>query len=63
MKTERPREEPVHPVLARVLEAWRQEGWERKQGQAPTADDLVVPSRRGEHRRDPVVHAQLLEDL
>lgn len=63
VKTERPREVPVHPVLARVLDAWRQEGWERKQGRPPTADDLVVPSRRGEHRRDPVVHAQLLEDL
>lgn len=63
MKTERPREVPVHPVLARVLDAWRQEGWERKQGRPPTADDLVVPSRRGEHRRDPVVHAQFLEDL
>ncbi|ATB26896.1 integrase family protein [Melittangium boletus DSM 14713] len=52
-----------HPVLARVLAAWHQEGWERKQGRASTADDLVVPSRRREHRRDPVVHAQLLEDL
>ncbi|ADO73003.1 site-specific integrase [Stigmatella aurantiaca] len=63
MKTERSREVPVHPVLARVLEEWRQKGWERKQGRAPTADDLVVPSRRGEHRRDPVVHGQLREDL
>jgi integrase len=63
VKTERPREVLVHPVLARVLDAWRQEGWKRKQGRPPTADDLVAPFRRGEHRRDPVVHAQLLEDL
>jgi len=30
---------------------------------SPTAGDLVVPSRRREHRRDPVVHAQFLEDF
>ncbi|ATB47176.1 tyrosine-type recombinase/integrase [Corallococcus macrosporus] len=63
VKTERSREVPVHPVLARVLDAWRQEGWKRKQGRPPTADDLGVPSRSGEHRRDPVVHAQILKDL
>ena len=30
---------------------------------SPTAGDLVVPSRRRKHRRDPVVHAQFLEDF
>ena len=40
-----PRDVPVHPTLAAVLEAWRSGGWESMVGRAPTADDLIVPPR------------------
>ncbi len=44
-KTGAVRPVPVHPTLARILAAWRIEGWPLQVGRAPTADDLVVPSR------------------
>ena len=63
VKTDNPREVPVHPVLAQVLEEWRQEGWERMLGRAPTAEDLIIPSREGEHRRASHVLRRLHRDL
>lgn len=42
-KTERPREMPIHPVLAEMLASWRSIGWPAMFGREPSADDLVVP--------------------
>jgi integrase len=50
VKTDRPREVPVHPVLAEVLDAWWAGGWEAMMERPPTGDDLIVPSRKGEFR-------------
>ena len=63
VKTERPREMPVHPELARILAEWKEHGWRRLMGRDPTADDLVVPSREGRNRN--VNHAlkRFHEDL
>jgi integrase len=36
---------PVHPELARVLEAWKRDGWERFFGRAPRPEDFIVPAR------------------
>ncbi len=63
VKTDNPREVPVHPVLAQVLEEWRREGWERMLGRAPTAEDLMIPSREGEYRRATHVLRRLHYDL
>jgi integrase len=49
-KTERPREVPVHPALARVLVSWRDAGWSRFTGRRPADDDLIVPAARGGSR-------------
>lgn len=49
-KTDVIREVPVHPTLAKVLAAWKLGGWERMMGRAPTAEDLLVPSRLGKNR-------------
>jgi len=46
-KTERPREVPVHPTLAKVLASWKLSGWRSEQGRAPRPDDLVVPAVEG----------------
>src|SRR5579863_7510945 len=50
VKTERPREVPVHPTLAKILAAWKLGGWQRMMGRAPRPDDLLVPSRLGKNR-------------
>jgi integrase len=50
VKTKRPRDVPVHPTLAMLLDSWRREGWERMAGRSPEPHDLIVPSRRGVHR-------------
>jgi len=49
-KTERPREVPVHPALAKVLASWWESGWARFTGRPPTGDDLIVPAARGGSR-------------
>ena len=49
-KTERTRHMPVHPALAKVLAAWKLNGWHRYFGRAPKPDDLISPNRNGEHR-------------
>lgn len=51
VKTQVTREVPVHPTLARILAEWRLSGWQRMLGRAPRADDLIIPSRIGGHRR------------
>ena len=50
VKTEVPRQVPVHPTLASVLAAWKLGGWQRMMGRPPSADDLVIPSREGRNR-------------
>lgn len=69
LKTEVPREVPVHPELARVLERWRTEGFARLFGRDPTTDDLLLPYKplRGElsdpvHLRSDRVRKDLDED-
>jgi integrase len=45
VKTNVPREVPVHPLLAEVLEEWRDGGWQELMGREPTPEDLIVPAR------------------
>ncbi len=49
-KTETPRKVPVHPVLRRVLEVWKREGFVHYFGRHPELDDLIVPSRELDER-------------
>jgi len=49
-KTEQPRLVPVHPVLAKLLATWKLDGWQRLARRAPTAEDLLIPSRLGRNR-------------
>jgi integrase len=44
-KTDVTRRVPVHPTLAKILTAWRDEHWARVYGRARTDDDLIVPTR------------------
>lgn len=50
VKTERPREVPVHSTLAKILAAWKLGGWQRMLGRAPRPADLLIPSREGRNR-------------
>ena len=50
VKTGVPREVPVHPALAQILDEWRVVGWAWMMGRPPQLDDLIIPSRKGEHR-------------
>jgi integrase len=43
-KTEQPRSVPVHPTLARILEAWRSSGWATEFRREPTPRDLILPA-------------------
>lgn len=63
VKTQRPREMPVHPTLARILARWWDSGWEKAFGRAPTAADLIVPSRSGMHRNSNHMLKRFHEDL
>lgn len=38
---------PVHPTLRAILDAWRDEHWERVYGRKPGPDDLIIPARTG----------------
>lgn len=46
-KTEDTRPVPMHPTLAAITAAWKQEHWPRIYGRQPGPDDLVVPTRNG----------------
>jgi len=63
VKTDVPRQVPVHPTLARVLAAWKLGGWERMIGRPPRLDDLIVPSPKGEVRNVHVGLQQFHRDL
>lgn len=62
VKTERPREVPIHPTLARVLAAWKLSGWAATFGRQPGPDDLIWPSATLGHLRDTVVLREFHED-
>lgn len=62
-KSGRPREVPVHPVTAKLLQVWRSKGWARLFGRAPGADDLVVPNRLGTYVTDLNVTENWAHDL
>lgn len=44
-KDETTRTVPVHPLLMRILKAWREDHWVRVYGRKPTKDDFIVPTR------------------
>ncbi len=54
---------PVHPVLARLLAEWKRSGWPVMMLREPTADDLIVPSRRSSHRVKNHALLKFREDL
>ncbi len=58
-----PRAVPVHPVLAKILTAWKESGWEATYGRAPLPGDLVVSTRRGLRRKPSQAQVQFVEDL
>ena len=62
-KSQVPRRIPVHPVLASMLAGWKLAGWERTYGRAPTADDLIIPTRNLTGRQSPESQSALLGDL
>lgn len=43
LKTDNPRDVPIHPELRALLAAWKLEGWPRMMCRHPRPDDLVVP--------------------
>lgn len=62
LKTERPREVPVHPVLVLLLAHWKSFGFALYFGREPIADDLMVPSRLGRTRSHRHMHRMMHED-
>jgi integrase len=62
-KTERARQAPVHPTLAKVLATWKLSGWRRYFDRSPTPDDLIVPARSGGHRNVAWALSLFHEDL
>lgn len=68
-KTRIPRQVPVHPMLAKILAAWKLGGWQRKVGRAPGPDDIMVPTVSAKRpgldgqRRSAKVLRQLHADL
>jgi hypothetical protein len=63
VKTEVARHVPVHPVYAALLAEWKLSGWEQLMGRAPSADDLIVPSREGAFRNANHMLHRFHEDL
>ena len=63
VKSEVPRRVPVHQTLAKVLGEWRLSGWAELVGRAPNEDDLIIPSRRGQHRSVTHARTKLHQDL
>lgn len=63
LKTEQPREIPVHPTLAKILAEWKLQGWQAMMGRPPREDDLLIPSREGRNRNSNHMLRCLHEDL
>jgi integrase len=49
-KAQQPRTVPAHHVLAAILAEWKLSGYATFFGDNPKPDDLIVPSRQGDHR-------------
>ncbi len=62
-KNGQPRDMPVHPVLAKILAAWKISHWERIYGRPPGPDDLIVPTRAGNPINVSDAGHDLTEDL
>lgn len=58
-----PRDIPVHPFLAWMLEQWLSEGFELVMLRAPKPDDWLVPSRLGRVRSNKHMGHKLEQDL
>ena len=52
LKTETPRQVPVHATLAAILDEWRRHGFVVLHGHHPQADEFIVPKLRGEGPQD-----------
>jgi len=61
-KTAVPREVPVHPVLAALLDGWQRSGFEAWFGRKPTDDDLILPSPKELTLNERTVHKRLQAD-
>jgi integrase len=62
-KSGAPRRMPVHPVLAKLLAAWKLSHWERIYGHPPGPDDLIVPTLTGRHVNVSDAGHDLTDDL
>ncbi len=54
---------PLHPVLRRILDWWKAEGWEAFIGRAPRQDDLLVPTQQNAPRNVNTKRSQFYADL
>lgn len=63
VKTENPREMPVHPTLARILASWKLGGFKRFTGRSAKPEDLIVPASRGGPRNVNHMLSRFHEDL
>src|SRR5216684_2977300 len=63
VKTDRPREVPVHPTLAKVLAGWKLSGWQKLMGRAPNSDDLLICAPTENHLKDNLVYDNFQRDL
>lgn len=65
LKVERPREMPVHPLLATMLDEWGTRGWPMQYGRTPRGEDFIVPHRDSptKHRDPDSTWARLQADL
>lgn len=49
LKTDQPRDVPLHPELQRTLEEWRAGGWSKLVCRVPRSSDVVIPRVDGTH--------------
>lgn len=62
-KTDRPRQVPVHPVLAIVLSQWKDTGWSALFGREPALEDPIVPGPPGPLWNDTTFRIRFQRDL
>lgn len=62
-KTGIPRQVPVHPTLAAILEQWWAYGWREAYDRDPEPDDLIVMTSRGNRLRAANTQKQFVRDL
>jgi len=63
LKTGVSREVPVHPVLAQLLEEWRELGFRQAFGRNPTPGDFIAPNRDFNCRTADAADDDFLDDL